>query len=356
MTWQQLWAMRKHPTSPGNSTTNTEWRCPGLVIRYAYLWRSDAAPGLEEGTKDRPCAVLAIRRAGEQIRVVVAPITHRPPSHTNAAVEIPAQTKERLQLDHERSWVVTDEVNIFTWPGPDLRLIDNAAPRKGVVYGYLPEKTTRRSRSCGKHERRQPRRPYGALAQMRQYRGQARTAGVDTSKLKHRLATRADLGALKALMEAAIAELQQPFLSAAQIESSRGIMGLDTLLVDDGTYFVVEQEREIAGCGGWSRRATLYGGDRSPGRDPALLDPARDSARVRAMYTHPAFTRRGVGRLILSLCEDAARAEGFTRAELMATLAGEPLYRACGYVEVERLSDDRGGVAVPLVRMVKMLA
>ena len=179
---------------------------------------------------------------------------------------------------------------------------------------------------------------------------------MDTSRLQHRLATHADLGALTELMDAAISELQQPFLSAAEIASSRKIMGLDTLLIDDGTYFVVEQESEIAGCGGWSRRATLYGGDRSPGRDPALLDPTRDAARVRAMYTHPAFVRRGVGRLILSLCEDAARAEGFRRAELMATLAGEKLYAACGYVEVERLTDDRGGVAVPLVRMVKMLA
>jgi GNAT superfamily N-acetyltransferase len=132
-------------------------------------------------------------------------------------------------------------------------------------------------------------------------------------------------------------------------------MGLDTQLVDDGTYFVVEQDGAVAGCGGWSRRATLYGGDRSPGRDAALLDPARDAARVRAMYTHPAFARRGVGRLILSLCEAAARAEGFMRVELVATLAGEPLYRACGYQATERFVDDRGGSAVPLVRMSKAL-
>jgi len=173
--------------------------------------------------------------------------------------------------------------------------------------------------------------------------------------LQHRLATRDDLAALSALMEAAIAELQKPFLDAAQIASSRTIMGLDTQLIDDKTYFVIEQDSVLAGCGGWSRRATLYGGDRSPGRDAALLDPAKEAARVRAMYTHPAFTRRGVGRLILSLCEAAARAEGFTRAELMATLAGEPLYRACGYQALEHLADDRGGVAVPLVRMSKRL-
>ena len=156
-------------------------------------------------------------------------------------------------------------------------------------------------------------------------------------------------------MDAAIAELQKPFLDAQQIESSRTIMGLDTQLVDDGTYFVVEADGELAGCGGWSRRATLYGGDQSPGRSAALLDPAKDAARVRAMYTHPRHARKGVGRLILSLCEAAARAEGFRSVELMATMAGEPLYRACGYEPVERVMDDRGGAPVPLLRMRKRL-
>ena len=83
-------------------------------------------------------------------------------------------------------------------------------------------------------------------------------------------------------------------------------MGLDTQLVDDGTYFVVTRAGVLAGCGGWSRRATMYGGDQSPGRNSALLDPAKDAARIRAMYTHPDFVRRGIGRLILSLCEGAA--------------------------------------------------
>jgi GNAT superfamily N-acetyltransferase len=175
------------------------------------------------------------------------------------------------------------------------------------------------------------------------------------SELRHRLATRDDLVAMAALMDAAIAELQKPFLDQAQIESSRTIMGLDTQLVDDGTYFVVDLGGAMAGCGGWSRRATLYGGDRSPGRDAALLDPAKDPARVRAMYTHPAHVRRGVGRLILALCEEAARSEGFARVELMATMAGEPLYRACGYQPVERIEDPRGGAPVPLLRMAKRL-
>jgi GNAT superfamily N-acetyltransferase len=173
--------------------------------------------------------------------------------------------------------------------------------------------------------------------------------------LTHRLARHDDLDALRVLIDAAIAELQKPFLDAGQIESSRTIMGLDTQLVDDGTYFVVEADGELAGCGGWSRRATLYGGDQSPGRSAAPLDPATDPARVRAMYTHPSHTRKGVGRLILSLCEQAARSEGFRSVELMATMAGVPLYRACGYEPAEEISDDRGGVPVPLLRMRKTL-
>jgi GNAT superfamily N-acetyltransferase len=173
--------------------------------------------------------------------------------------------------------------------------------------------------------------------------------------LDHRLAIHADMPALKLLMNAAILELQKSFLSEEQISSSQIIMGLDTQLIDDGTYFVVEQNGVLAGCGGWSRRATLYGGDGSPGRDAARLDPAKDAARVRAMYTHPGFTRRGVGRLILTLCEDAARGEGFTSVELMATMAGEPLYRACGFEAVEDVVDNRGGAGVPLLRMRKAL-
>jgi GNAT superfamily N-acetyltransferase len=178
---------------------------------------------------------------------------------------------------------------------------------------------------------------------------------IDVSNPVARLATLADLDALRALMDAAIAELQKPFLDAAQIASSRLIMGLDTQLIEDGTYFIIEVDGRAAGCGGWSRRATLYGGDQTPGRRPELLDPARDAAKVRAMYTHPDHARKGIGRLVLSHCEKAAGAERFTRVELMATLAGEPLYRACGYHPVERIIDDRGGAPVPLIRMQKAL-
>ena len=174
--------------------------------------------------------------------------------------------------------------------------------------------------------------------------------------LTHRLATPGDIPALAELMDAAIGQLQKGFLSDAQIASSRMIMGLDRQLIDDGTYFIVECEGQLAGSGGWSRRNTLYGGDHSPGRDAALLDPAKDAARVRAMYTSPKFARRGVGRLILDLCEAAAKAEGFKRVELAGTMSGQPLYKACGYEAIEAFEDARGGASVPLVRMGKALA
>lgn len=173
--------------------------------------------------------------------------------------------------------------------------------------------------------------------------------------LIHRFAQRADLAALKLLMDAAIAENQKPFLDERQITSSRAIMGLDTQLIDDGTYFVVEANGQVVGCGGWSRRATLYGSDQTPGRSVALLDPTQDAARIRAMYTHPNHLRKGIGRLIIALCEAAAKAEGFTQMELVATLSGEPLYRACGFEAYENIVDDRGGVGVPLLRMRKLL-
>ena len=175
----------------------------------------------------------------------------------------------------------------------------------------------------------------------------------DKERLTSRLATRDDIPALEPLMQAAIDELQEGFLDAAQIRSSHAIMGLDRQLIDDETYFVIESGGLPVGCGGWSRRATLYGGDHSGGRDSALLKPSEDAARVRAMYTHPGFTRRGIGRLILALCESAAAAEGFTRLELMSTLSGRPLYAAAGYEAIEDVLDASGGVPVPLIRMGK---
>jgi len=173
-----------------------------------------------------------------------------------------------------------------------------------------------------------------------------------------RTATADDIPAIAALMDRAIGRLQADYLTPEQVEASRLSMGLDTQLIADGTYVVVEDaEGRIVGCGGWSYRATLYGGDTGAvARDAALLDPATDPARVRAMYTDPDFTRRGIGRMVLAANEAAARAAGFRRAELMATLAGEPLYRACGYEPIERVASmaDKG-VPVPGVRMGKAL-
>ena len=176
-------------------------------------------------------------------------------------------------------------------------------------------------------------------------------------EFSHRIAVPDDLDALREVMRRSIEALQDGFLTPAQIAASHQVMGLDAQLVRDGTYFIVESGSRIAGCGGWSWRSTLYGGDDSVvAREPRALDPATEPARIRAMYTDPDFTRQGVGRLVLRLCEDAARAAGFKSATMMATMAGVPLYRACGYAEAEPpIGANIDGVEVPLVRMEKAL-
>lgn len=170
-----------------------------------------------------------------------------------------------------------------------------------------------------------------------------------------RIATEADIPALGALIDRSISGPLAAFLTPEQVEASRKLMGLDTQLVADSTYFIVELDGVMAGCGGWSRRITIYGGDHTPDREPALLHPGTDAARIRAMFTAPEFVRRGIGRLLLQVCEDAARAEGYDRVELVASLGGEPLYLANGYHEIERFEDHRAGEPVSLVRMGKRL-
>lgn len=170
-----------------------------------------------------------------------------------------------------------------------------------------------------------------------------RTAGAD------------DASAIANLMELAIGELQKGFLTPEQIEASRAGMGLDLQLIEDGTYFCVEEDGELVGCGGWSKRATLYGGNHSAGRDPRLLDPTSERARIRAMYTHPDHTRKGIGRLILDTSEAAARAEGFKAIEMAATMSGKPLYSACGYLVESEWFDENGSVPVPLATMWKQI-
>ena len=177
-------------------------------------------------------------------------------------------------------------------------------------------------------------------------------------ELSYRIAVPDDLDALREVMRRSIETLQDEFLTPEQVAASHKVMGLDAQLVLDGTYFIVESGDRIAGCGGWSWRSTLYGGDDSVvAREPRALDPATEPARIRAMYTDPDFTRQGVGRLVLNQCEDAASRAGFKSATMMATMAGVPLYRACGYAEAEpvvRVSVD--GIEVPLVRMEKELS
>ena len=175
--------------------------------------------------------------------------------------------------------------------------------------------------------------------------------------LSHRIACTNDLPAIRTLIVRAIERLQNDFLTPEQVHASHKVMGLDTQLIHDGTYFVVEAGGRIVGSGGWSWRATLYGGDDSTvTREPRRMDPATNAARIRAMYTDPDFTRRGIGRLVLGLCEAAARDAGFAHVEMMATMSGVPLYRTCGYVPLEPVcSASVHGVQVPLQRMGKIL-
>lgn len=176
---------------------------------------------------------------------------------------------------------------------------------------------------------------------------------------RDRTATLADVPEIRSLMDIAIADHFREILAPEQIELSRSIMGLDTRLIEDGTYVLVEEAGtgRLAGCGGWSRRVTLFGGDHTVAqRNDRLLDPAVEPARIRAMYTHPAFARRGIGRWILSWCEGQARSAGFNKVELMATPSGKPLYGACGFRVIEEIVAARSGeLTVPGWRMEKAL-
>lgn len=171
--------------------------------------------------------------------------------------------------------------------------------------------------------------------------------------LSLRRATKSDEIQIKALMHLAISELQKPYLTPDQIEASFLAMGLDTQLIKDQTYFCIWDENLLVGCGGWSRRATLYGGNHTAGRDAGLLDPTKARARIRAMYTHPEHTRRGIGRMILEASERAAKSEGFGALEMAATLAGRDFYLRCGYEIEAEWEDYNGPVPVPLLTMIK---
>lgn len=172
-----------------------------------------------------------------------------------------------------------------------------------------------------------------------------------------RLATEGDISALEVLIPLSVRVLQAGSYSAAQRDAALGpVFGVDRQLIRDGTYFAVETAAGVVGCGGWSHRRAEFGGDQSRAAEDTAIDPTHDPARIRAYFVHPDWTRRGIGRAILSASESAARSAGFRRAVLVATLAGEPLYAACGYAVAERYEVALpGGLGLPVVRMTKCL-
>ena len=164
-----------------------------------------------------------------------------------------------------------------------------------------------------------------------------------------------DLPALGPLIAASARELSRDDYTPEQVEGAlAGAFGTDTQLIRDGSYFVIEVDGELAGCGGWSRRRTLFGGDRRVDRDGTELDPAKDAAKIRAFFIHPDYARRGLGSLMLEHCEQDAMAHGFTRFELMGTLPGARLYAARGYQASEPIEWPLGnGLVIPFVPMRK---
>lgn len=166
-----------------------------------------------------------------------------------------------------------------------------------------------------------------------------------------------DREAIELLIAESARGLSREDYSARQIESAiRTVFGVDTDLVVDGTYFVADASGTLVGCGGWSKRRTLFGGDRFADRDSGELDPSSEAAKIRAFFVHPAYARQGIGRAILSLCESEAKAHGFRSIELMATLPGLKLYRACGYEGGERVEYETGdGATIEFVPMRKEL-
>jgi GNAT superfamily N-acetyltransferase len=185
--------------------------------------------------------------------------------------------------------------------------------------------------------------------------GRARPGEMSELEFALRPAAPDDVAALTQLIHASVRGLQAGDYTPAQIEAALDLIyGVDSQLIADGTYFVVQAGDVVVGCGGWSKRRTLYGGDRFAAREDSLLDPRLDAARIRAFFVHPEWARRGIGARILEACESAAVAAGFVRLEMGATLTGVPFYRAKGYSEIERLAVPlRDGDTLAIVRMEK---
>jgi GNAT superfamily N-acetyltransferase len=177
-----------------------------------------------------------------------------------------------------------------------------------------------------------------------------------SSTFSFRKATLEDVPALERVIRESTRVLMRGDYTAAQLEAALGTaFGVDSELIRDGTYFVVEAEGEgIVACGGWSRRKTLFGGDGQQGRQSELLDADRESARIRAFFVRPDWARRGIGRVLLEKCEEEARLAGFKSAQLVATLPGQRLYREFGYVGEERVDYPlAAGITIPFVPMKK---
>jgi GNAT superfamily N-acetyltransferase len=169
-----------------------------------------------------------------------------------------------------------------------------------------------------------------------------------------RVATMADVPALNALIVASVRQLSVGFYSHVQVDAAlQAVFGVDSQLIADGTYYVIDGESGPAAAGGWSGRDTLYGGDQAKGAIDRRLDPTTEPARIRAFFVHPAYARRGLARQLYGVCERAALDAGFRRLELMATLPGEPLYLALGFTVVERIVVSLAGVDVPFARMMR---
>jgi GNAT superfamily N-acetyltransferase len=170
-----------------------------------------------------------------------------------------------------------------------------------------------------------------------------------------RVAVMDDVPALQKLIPHSARELSKGFYTPQQIESAiKYIFGVDTQLISDKTYYVAEVAGQMVGCGGWSKRKTMFGGDQMKAEQDLMLDPKADAGRIRAFFTHPAWARKGIGRRIIQACEEAAKAEGFTRLELVATLPGEPLYAAMGYKVTERMDIPMSdGITLPAAHMKK---
>jgi GNAT superfamily N-acetyltransferase len=186
---------------------------------------------------------------------------------------------------------------------------------------------------------------------------------ADVTDFRIRKAILADIPQLREVIEASVRGLQSRDYSPVQIEGAlKSVYGVDTQLIADETYFVAEFaepgtcEFVMVGCGGWSKRKTLYGGDQYAAREDSLLDSKQDAAKIRAFFVHPEWARRGIGGVILDACENAAQEAGFTRLEMGATLSGVPFYRAKGYAAVENQQVELGnGERLPIVRMAKDL-